>query len=77
MTQRRGARQVDRNVGDALAGESAAAPVPASAPGLQPQIQDHIGRQLRALYDDVLSQPVPDRFKELMERLDHKGEDDS
>ncbi|MCZ8098003.1 MAG: NepR family anti-sigma factor [Burkholderiales bacterium] len=73
MTQRRSAQQVDPSVGDALAGGSTAAP--ASAPGLQPQIQDHIGRQLRALYDDVLSQPVPDRFKELMERLDRKPED--
>ncbi len=73
MTQRRSARQVDPNAGGALAGGSAAAPD--TVPGLQPQLQDHIGRQLRALYDDVLSQPVPDRFKELMERLDRKTED--
>jgi len=39
---------------------------------LQPQVQDHIGRQLRAVYDDLLSQPVPDRFKELMDKLDKK-----
>ena len=25
-------------------------------------IEDQIGRQLRSLYDDVLAQPVPDRF---------------
>jgi hypothetical protein len=37
-----------------------------------PQIQDHIGRQLRAVYDDVLNQPVPDRFRELMDKLDEK-----
>ncbi len=39
---------------------------------LQPQFQDHIGRQLRAVYDDVLSQPVPDRFRALLETLDAK-----
>jgi len=37
---------------------------------LVPQIQDHIGRQLRSIYNDVLNQPVPDRFRELMEKLD-------
>ena len=39
-------------------------------PALQPQVQDHIGRQRRAVYDDILQQPVPDRFKELMDKLD-------
>jgi len=40
------------------------------SPALVPQIQDHIGRQLRSIYNDVLNQPVPDRFRELMDRLD-------
>lgn len=39
---------------------------------LKPQVQEHIGRQLRAVYDDVLKQPLPDRFRELMEKLDQK-----
>lgn len=75
MTQRRSARRVNPNVGDASAGESVGAQP--TVHGLQPQVQDHIGRQLRALYDDVLTQPVPDRFKELMDRLDRKVEDES
>ncbi|MFO1148402.1 MAG: NepR family anti-sigma factor [Alsobacter sp.] len=41
-----------------------------AAARLKPQVQDHIGRQLRAVYDDVLKQPLPDRFRELMEKLD-------
>jgi hypothetical protein len=49
---------------------------PAPGPSLQPQLQDHIGRQLRAVYDDILSQPVPDRFRELMEKLAEKTEGD-
>lgn len=55
--------------------DGASPPRPTPQPALQPQVQDHIGRQLRALYDDVLSQPVPDRFKELMDRLDQRAGD--
>ncbi|MHB2168879.1 NepR family anti-sigma factor [Alsobacter sp. R-9] len=74
MTQRRIARQAEtQDRGDDPSGRT-----PPEAPALQPNVQDHIGRQLRAIYDDVLSQPVPDRFRELMERLDRvqgDGED--
>jgi len=34
------------------------------------EVQGHIGRQLRAVYDEVLHQPIPDRFLELLSRLD-------
>lgn len=33
-------------------------------------IQSKIGEQLRALYDDVINQGVPDRFAELLKRLE-------
>lgn len=33
-------------------------------------VQAKIGQQLRALYDDVVSQGVPDRFVDLLSRLD-------
>jgi hypothetical protein len=33
-------------------------------------IQAKIGQQLRALYDDVVNQGVPDRFTDLLNRLD-------
>ncbi len=42
------------------------------------RMADQIGRQLRGMYDGLLSQPVPDRFMELVKRLergDVKGED--
>lgn len=35
-------------------------------------VQQKIGDQLRAYYDDVVSQGVPDRFAELLRRLDDK-----
>jgi hypothetical protein len=36
-------------------------------------VQSHIGRQLRSLYDSVVQQPVPDRFLELLSKLDEKS----
>ena len=45
-----------------------------SEPRLDRQIQGRIGDQLRAMYDDLMSQPVPDRFAELLGRLDQQDE---
>lgn len=36
-------------------------------------IQSKIGHQLRAMYDDVVKQGVPDRFADLLSRLDKSG----
>jgi hypothetical protein len=45
-----------------------------AAPGkpgsLNAEIQSRIGHQLRAMYDDVVRQGVPDRFAELIRKLD-------
>jgi hypothetical protein len=51
------------------------------ASNLDPDVQAHIGRQLRAGYVDILNQPVPDRFLELLAELDrrqgpYEGQDD-
>ena len=49
--------------------------VPAE-PSLGRDIQTKIGQQLRAMYDDVVSQGVPPRFVDLLDRLeklDDKG----
>ena len=35
-------------------------------------VQAYIGRQLRAVYDDVVKQPIPERFLALMAQLDGK-----
>jgi hypothetical protein len=40
-------------------------------PRLLPQkVEDQIGEQLRAMYDGVLGEPLPDRFLDLLERLE-------
>lgn len=38
--------------------------------GLNAEIQARIGHQLRAMYDDVVRQGVPERFSDLIRKLD-------
>jgi hypothetical protein len=41
-------------------------------------IQSEIGKALRVMYDDVLKQGVPDRFANLLAKLDDaRGDDES
>ena len=39
---------------------------------LEADLQAHIGRQLRAVYDEVVNEAVPDRFLQLLEELERK-----
>jgi len=54
-----------------------------TGPALNRDVQTKIGQQLRAIYDDVVDQGVPDRFVELLRNLDRetgkgeRGEQDS
>ncbi len=41
-------------------------------PEIDPELQAHIGRHLKASYDDILSQNVPDRFLDLLSQLEAK-----
>jgi hypothetical protein len=43
---------------------------PTNKGGLNAEIQSRIGHQLRAMYDDVVRQGVPDRFADLIRKLD-------
>ena len=38
--------------------------------GLNDQTHQRIGLHLRALYDSVVQQPIPDRFRDLIARLE-------
>lgn len=40
---------------------------------LGPELQAHIGRQLRSLYDEVLKEEVPDHLRELLAELEKKS----
>lgn len=45
-------------------------PADPKSPALDPRIQAHLGDQLRRLYADMLAEPVPDRFKTLLDQLE-------
>jgi hypothetical protein len=47
-------------------------PFAMTTPGLEAELQAHIGRQLRAVYDEVVHEPVPERFLKLLEDLERK-----
>jgi hypothetical protein len=44
-------------------------------PKLDRGIQTRIGDQLRAMYDGLMEQPVPDRFKDLLAKLEQSDEE--
>jgi hypothetical protein len=46
----------------------------AAKPSLGRDVQTKIGQQLRAMYDDVVSQGVPERFVDLLNRLEKRGD---
>ena len=41
---------------------------------LTTDVQRKIGSQLRAMYDDVVKQGVPDRFNDLLSQLDEQSD---
>jgi Anti-sigma factor NepR len=43
-------------------------------PSLGGEIRGKIGRQLRDMYDDVVAQGVPDRFVDLLNRLEKQND---
>ena len=36
---------------------------------LPPEAQDAIGRRLRSVYGELVAEPLPDKFRELLDRL--------
>jgi hypothetical protein len=40
------------------------------------EVQARLGQQLRAMYDDVVNQGVPDRFADLIKRINTNGNKD-
>lgn len=43
---------------------------------LSREVQARLGQQLRSMYDDVVNQGVPDRFTELINRMNGDGNKD-
>ena len=51
-------------------GRSRKKPAKAAAP---PGVDQFIAGQLKAIYDEVAAEPIPDRLLQLLERLDRGG----
>ena len=49
-------------------------PAEKAEPSLGGDIRGKLGRQLREMYDDVVAQGVPDRFVDLLNRLERQNE---
>ncbi|HEY7764558.1 MAG TPA: NepR family anti-sigma factor [Aestuariivirgaceae bacterium] len=45
---------------------------PNKRPALDRNIQAHIGRKLRAVYDEVAEAPIPDHIVELLAKLQER-----
>jgi len=45
-------------------------PDEASSSGLPNNVQQHIGNMLRVSFQELLAEPVPDRFSQLLEQLE-------
>ena len=43
---------------------------------LSREVQARLGQQLRAMYDDVVNQGVPELFTEMIKRIDGNGNKD-
>jgi hypothetical protein len=53
---------------------SAAARGARRARAAQERVDRYIADQLKAIYDDVAAEPVPDRLLQLLDRLDSDGQ---
>jgi hypothetical protein len=42
--------------------------------GLSPGLQAHIGRHVRAVFDEVAREPVPERLLRLLKDLEQSGD---
>jgi hypothetical protein len=38
--------------------------------GLDPRLQAQIGQKLKAMFDDVAKEPIPDKFLDLLDKLE-------
>ena len=45
-------------------------------PQLNPEIQAKIGQQLSKIYDEMVLRGVPDRFRDLLDRLEQPNKSD-
>jgi hypothetical protein len=55
-------------------GSPGAAPKDEMDKGLEPNLQAHIGRHVRAAFDEVAKEPIPDHLLQLLKELERGGD---
>ncbi len=75
MVSANGAETEAKNKSEVEEGSESMAPSKPS-PKLDRGTQSRIGDQLRAMYTELMEQPVPDKFKALLDKLEDKKEGD-
>jgi hypothetical protein len=63
-----------KRVGVNMHSDDSESPSGKSGATLGREVQSKIGQQLRAMYDDVVSQGVPARFADLLSRLEQRDD---
>ena len=56
--------------GDKMQTRTGNHPSERTGPHVDSRIQHEIGKHLRAHYDDIVNEPVPDKFMELLAKLE-------
>jgi hypothetical protein len=63
---------VTRHAGNAVANPRADA-ASIGDHGLDANMRDHLGAQLRTMFQEIVTEPLPDRFQRLLNELARKG----
>jgi hypothetical protein len=78
QTEKKERRRKATNAGKTMTQATGAQTRPGGAhstqEGLSPNLQAHIGRHLRAVFDEVAREPIPDRLLQLLKDLERSGD---
>lgn len=67
---KRGSRGAPKKKGEKMQIAAGHGPEDGAGPRIDTRIQHEIGKHLRAHYEGVVNEPVPDRIMELLEQLE-------
>jgi hypothetical protein len=67
-------KKMDRPVDKGAAGTSGVVQGAELDSGLTPSLQAHIGRHVRAVFDEVAREPIPEHLLRLLRDLEQSGE---
>jgi len=67
-------KKMDRAVEKRAVGKSGETQGAAADAGLTPNLQAHIGRHVRAMFDEVAREPIPEHLLRLLSDLERSGD---